>query len=309
MQPAIIVVHGRRTKPSRTCKVRYVREVLIESARRVDRAVGRWLARHPQTIQVAYYADLLRRLSGERADGCASYHESLNRLYRESRACPTWLAFQGRLNSLGVNASVQLAQFLDPSLRAQFIARRFADVLRYLTDRTFATQVRARLECLLVPALHDQCVMLIGHSLGSIIAYDTLWTLSHGRTDASIRHQDVHLFVTLGSPLGDGFIKQHLLGAQEPADIRYPTNIREWHNLSALGDAISYQERLAADVAPMFAAGHLKHFEDHVDLCAVYRGRAGQWNPHKLYGYLLLPEMGRLVVEHVRGVGQDSVSF
>ena len=51
-------------------------------------------------------------------------------------------------------------------------------------------------------------VLLIGHSLGSVISYDTLWDLSHERG----RTQHVDLFMTLGSPLATHLIRQGLRG-------------------------------------------------------------------------------------------------
>ena len=51
-------------------------------------------------------------------------------------------------------------------------------------------------------------VLLIGHSLGSVIAYDTLWDLSHEEPEAGV----VDLFMTLGSPLATRFIRHRLRG-------------------------------------------------------------------------------------------------
>lgn len=60
---------------------------------------------------------------------------------------------------------------------------------------------------------NNEKVLLIGHSLGSVIAYDTLWELSHleqltGKVD---------LFMTIGSPLGLNYIQHRLQidGARE----------------------------------------------------------------------------------------------
>ena len=75
-----------------------------------------------------------------------------------------------------------------------------AEAHRYLQDRKgVATAIRAQLR----KVLHDawargERVLLIGHSLGSVIAYDTLWELSHEFPETG--HVDI--FMTLGSPLG-----------------------------------------------------------------------------------------------------------
>ena len=53
----------------------------------------------------------------------------------------------------------------------------------------------------------------IGHSLGSVIAYDALWDLSHERASGG----PVDLFVTMGSPLATHFVRRRLRGAGRAA--------------------------------------------------------------------------------------------
>ena len=79
-----------------------------------------------------------------------------------------------------------------------------AEVHRYFQDRRgVATAVRAQLRHALTDAWSaGERVLLIGHSLGSVIAYDTLWELSHERPEPG----HVELFITLGSPLGSRLI-------------------------------------------------------------------------------------------------------
>lgn len=296
----IIVVHGRGSKPSKSCKLRYVRDVLTKSVRRVDPTAGRWLAAHPHTVQLAYYADMLRARTGERQEDCASYRPSIDRLYAESRACGTWPRLRGFLRGLEVDATALVVRWLKPDARRRLIAKHFADAQRYLTDHALASQIRARLQQPLISSLRRQeRVVLIAHSLGSVIAYDVLWKLSHMSEYRALRHRAVDLFLTLGSPLGDKVVKASLLGWRYSVAQRYPTNIRHWVNLSARGDAVCHDKRLANDFELMLQAGDVERFEEHVDLCTVYRGREGQWNPHKLYGYLILPEVGRLIASQV----------
>ena len=50
-------------------------------------------------------------------------------------------------------------------------------------------------------------ILLNGHSMGSIIAYDSLWELWHGEGNQS----KVDLYLTLGSPLGMHYVRRRLL--------------------------------------------------------------------------------------------------
>lgn len=297
----IIVVHGRGSKPSKACKLRYVREVLAESVRRVDPRAGRWLAAHPETIRLAYHADLFRRITGEGVEPCASFREPIDRLYKDSRRCPTWLMFRAALQDVGVDAAVFLTRFIKPLQRRRLLASQFRDIMRYFRNRAFAARVRERLKALLVPSLRRrERIVLIAHSLGSVVAYDVLWELSHSPAHAALHGRCIEHLITMGSPLGDRTVKSLLLGWRAPMQHRYPTNVARWANLSARGDAICHDASLANDFKPMLARGLVGEFTESLRCCTVYRGREGIWNPHKLYGYLILPEVGRLVAQHVR---------
>jgi hypothetical protein len=261
-----------------------------------------WLAAHPRTIQLAYYADLLRRISGDAPEPCRSFREPIDRLYEESRACPTWLRFRWMMQGLGVDVTSLMVRFLKRSARRRLLAQRFGDVLPYFQDHAFASRLRQRLQQVLIPALRRrERVLLIAHSLGSVVAYDVLWKLSHMSEYAALRGRKIEGLVTMGSPLGDKLVKEQLLGWRYPVPQRYPTNIARWTNLSARGDLVCHDASLANDFRPMLKRGVVSHFEEHTNRCTVYRGREGVWNPHKLYGYLILPELGRLVANHVGG--------
>jgi len=191
-----------------------------------------------------------------------------------------------------------LTRFLKSETRRRLLKEYFSDVSRYLFDPAFAGEVRQRLYQLLVPALREnQRILLMAHSLGSVVAYDSLWELSNGSRFEALWDRSVDLFVTLGSPLGDETVRENLLGGKNPPATRYPSNIRRWVNLSASGDTICYNAHLANDFRPMRRLKLLESIQEQTNLCNVYRGRDGNWNPHKLYGYLLLPEVGRLVAD------------
>jgi hypothetical protein len=86
-----------------------------------------------------------------------------------------------------------------------------------------------------------------------------------------------------------------LLGSDQPLPKRYPTNIRSWFNFSARGDLVCYDARLSNDFRPMRRLNLIERMQEFRNLCNVYRSREGLWNPHKFYGYLILPEVGQLV--------------
>ena len=85
-------------------------------------------------------------------------------------------------------------------------------------DSYFASDVRSRLTPVLKKALdRGDDIMLVGHSLGSMICFDNLWKLSHyGEYRRLCMALIKTLFVTLGSPLADENVKQQLKGSLKP---------------------------------------------------------------------------------------------
>ena len=154
---------------------------------------------------------------------------------------------------------------------------------RYLLNRRgLASQVRTMLKEPLQAAWRDgKCVLLSGHSMGSVIAYDTLWELSHDDQHSG----RIDLFMTLGSPLGSRFINKRLRGASSQGNRRYPTNIRQWENFSARAEMTALHPELRPYFGEMLELGILESLTDHVGLYNHFRGDAGL-NVHKSYGYL-----------------------
>ena len=135
-------------------------------------------------------------------------------------------------------------------------------------------------------------VLVIGHSLGSVIAYDTFWSLSlQEQLRAKVD------FLTLGSPLGLKYVQERLLGARASPDRRYPALIRNWMNVSATGDLISLDRTFADDFSEMLESGYVRSINDHCcDLYTWYRNDEGL-NVHRSYGYLVHPVVARLVTD------------
>ena len=163
---------------------------------------------------------------------------------------------------------------------------------RYLKNRNgIGKSVRAVLRAELESAWQAGApVLLIGHSLGSVIAYDTLWELSRERASA----QRIDLFVTLGSPLATHFIQRKVRGSREHGAARYPTNIRRWANFTARGDTTALRPRLTPTFAQMLTLGLIESIDDVVDFDNYFRGDLGL-NEHEAYGYLSQPSVGATI--------------
>ena len=163
---------------------------------------------------------------------------------------------------------------------------------RYLKNRDgVGAAVRSVLRSTLETAWRDgDRVLLIGHSLGSVIAYDTLWELSHVHRAAG----EVSLLVTLGSPLGTRFVQRSLQGARELGVARYPRNVRRWVNMTARGDTTALRRRLKPLYHEMLDLGAVDAIEEFVDFDNFFRGSLGL-NAHEAYGYFAQPIFAEIV--------------
>ena len=141
-------------------------------------------------------------------------------------------------------------------------------------------------------------VLLIGHSLGSVIAYDALWELTHQEQHTG----QVDLFLTIGSPLGMNFVQDRLLGFRNH-ERRYPCNIRRWVNIAAHGDLTALDPEIRDDFLPMLENGCTESIEDwHRGVFNYFRNEQGL-NEHRSYGYLVEQHVARAVSDWWLGDG------
>ena len=166
---------------------------------------------------------------------------------------------------------------------------------RYLMNwGGIATVVREVVRKALVDAWSaGEQVLLIGHSLGSVIAYDTLWELSHGERRENGR---VSLLITLGSPLASPMILRGVQGARLSGRERYPEIVDRWQNFSARGEITALHPRLGPHYGEMVESGSLEALQDCTGFYNHYRDR-GRLDVHTSYGYLIT----RPVAESIAG--------
>jgi pimeloyl-ACP methyl ester carboxylesterase len=136
-------------------------------------------------------------------------------------------------------------------------------------------------------------ILLIGHSMGSIIAWDSLWELWHGEENPG----RVEMFLTLGSPLGMHYVRDRLLGARAGPEHRYPGNIKQWINIASVGDLAALDRGVRNDYRDMETLGLVDSIRDeYKDVYNWFRNERGL-NVHRSYGYLANPDVGKSIAE------------
>jgi hypothetical protein len=109
-------------------------------------------------------------------------------------------------------------------LAETFLNTSLAQVTKYLVDDSTRQRVQERVHA----AISSSTQVLIGHSLGSVIAYEAAHTVGI----------NVPLLVTLGSPLGLHSVVYQRLRPQPPT---YPSRVQRWVNVADRDDYIAAQ--------------------------------------------------------------------
>lgn len=282
--PLILFVPGLRPKPEPARHKAQLLRCLKAGVSRIDPAVAADLQAHHQCFELIAWTypfygvhhdieldipgiDALIEAKGaslrDRADAESRVLRILRSLYRFADRLP----------------------FHVPPFGNETLELHLKDLRRYVRNkRGVADSTRALLRApLAAAAKQGRPTLLIGHSMGSVIAFDTLWQLSHES------HQPFHLdtLLTLGSPLGQNLIRRQLLGHDRQGSDRYPGNIRSWINISAVGDMTAFEPEIAGHFSAMKRLDLVDNIEDHTTYNYFRQhGQGGHLNVHSEYGYL-----------------------
>jgi hypothetical protein len=289
----IIFVPGLNPKPPPDIYRPQLQRVLLAGLRRTRPHAAAWLADHDDVfVLIAWtylfygaHRDISVDLPGierllERAEPTA---EDLRELASWPRRVLRWSHLIG-----------DAWPFLGRRLAPPSTRRLMHEANRYLKNRDgVGAAVRSALRTTLEAAWRDgDRVLLIGHSLGSVIAYDTLWELTH----VDRAKGEISVLVTLGSPLATRFVQRSLQGARERGARRHPHNIRRWVNLTARGDTTALQRRLKPVFHEMLDLALVDSIEDTIEFDNYFRGSLGL-NAHEAYGYFAQPLLAEVIGE------------
>jgi hypothetical protein len=141
-------------------------------------------------------------------------------------------------------------------------------VTRYLTDNALRVAVEARVSAL----LDEDTRLIIGHSLGSVIAWETCQLLG----------RPLPMLITLGSPLGLDTVVYPRLRPQPPT---WPLQVGRWVNVAHPDDIIAVDP----DLKPLFPATNGLTIEVHTPI--------SKHDHHDATGYLDEPDTGQAVTD------------
>jgi hypothetical protein len=183
---------------------------------------------------------------------------------------------EGIKNAVREKVVKDLAQYYDDDSTVQFTARA-------------GTQTRSAIRSVLREMIerHEaDDILLIGHSMGSIVAYDVLRSLE--RSTIKVSH-----FVTIGSPLGLPVVKER---TREEWDDKggpfVPASVgKSWVNYADPKDLVSADLTLRGEYHPATGVD-VRDVAVSNGYCYVKSGRK-KHNHHKSYGYLRTPDLSQ----------------
>jgi len=181
--------------------------------------------------------------------------------------------FRHRLARSVINSLVRIPWFapFGMAFAERYVRKTLRQVTRYLTDDTIRDAVLAAV----AGVVDAETKIIIGHSLGSVIAYEAAHCLSH----------QLPLLLTLGSPLGLQTIVYQRLRPQPPG---FPPQVRRWVNVADRNDLVAAEP----DLAPMFS--------NRLPIGALFEGGYTVDNgaePHRADFYLTKAQVGKPVGE------------
>ena len=141
-------------------------------------------------------------------------------------------------------------------------------------------------------------ILLIAHSMGTIISYDALRDLGN----VSGNQVEIARYVTIGSPLGLPHVKWKIIEEREGSEkwqddpvLRTPSIVTGgWTNFADRKDPVAADLHLADDYGPNRSGVVVRDDLVANDYCATV-DRVRKENHHKSYGYLRTPELSACV--------------
>ena len=270
MSHVIIGIHGLSNKPEEKTLAKWWEKAILEGLAKNERIVGAEV-----NFSSVYWADVMYEKPDDKPDK-----------YRRAKAGALKTYHDGWLDSVRANAFNWGDDILDSAKRSfgwdntadAVLKHKLSDLSRYYREAKIRNELRSRLRERILQN-KDNRIMILAHSMGTIIAYDVLRALGKNHPRLTIDH-----FVTLGSPLGLPHVK--FTSEKENPLVRTPSVVRNWSNFADKRDPVAFDTHLSGDYD---ANSRGVRVQDDL----IYNDWGGI--NHKSYGYLRAPEVSEVI--------------
>lgn len=308
MSKVIVGIHGLANKPEKDVLADWWQNSIKEGLNKNCK-----IAEAEFEFEMVYWADLLHK-NPQHSDKMFDFDSLYNgQPYVEAKPASLKKYEDGFLDDIRLKALGLVGSTVD-MLKERFEMNRLADWVlgKVLKDLAFYYDPKRKIGDRSTPPQPEQArkvlmdelknalrplkgneIMLIAHSMGTIIAYDVLRDIGQEDPGFEIAH-----FVTIGSPLGLPHVKGNIVEERPYAGegkerVRTPSVVSNtWVNYADRKDPVALDTHLRDDYGP-----NAKKIQVRDDLVMNgYLSPSDEPNHHKSYGYLRTPELS----EHIR---------
>lgn len=270
MSKVLIGIHGLSNKPERNTLKNWWEMAIKEG---LEKNTG---IKNPKfNFQSVYWADVMYDHPDSAPDAYKKAKSGALKTYEES-----WMdAVREEAFSWGGEILDAGKKYLGmDTIADEVLERKLTDLHRYYMNPDEKSLLRERLRKEIIENQAKR-IMILSHSMGTIIAYDVLRELGETHPRLVIDH-----FVTIGSPLGLPHVKYKI--QQERNYVRTPSIVKKWSNFADKRDPVAFDVYLSGDYATNSDGIQVK--DDLV---------ANDWGGihHKSYGYLRTPEVSKVI--------------
>jgi hypothetical protein len=199
-------------------------------------------------IAVAFYGNIFRKKLGKAAGEVFYTDVDVEEGYEQDLLVQWWqaaAATEPQVPGEGADTKARTPLVVQRALNALSHSRFFAGLADHIViwnlkqvHRYFADpEIRATARGSVAKAVGDDTRVIVGHSLGSVVAYEAL---------AEHPEWPVRALVTLGSPLG---IRNLIFDRLQPAPSGgvggWPGSVVRWTNIAAPGDVVALVKQLS----------------------------------------------------------------
>ncbi len=265
MSKIIIGIHGLSNKPDESTLADWWGKSILEGLK-----VNRNIQPGDLNFHSVYWADYMYPGPDPKPDAYKEAAPGELKRYKDS-----WMDYL-RAQALDVVAEAVdfMKEMTGMSAAAEKVLKeKLPDLHRYYEETDTRNELRGRLEKV-VRDNKGKRIMVVAHSMGSIIAYDVLRAIGRDDPSCTVDH-----FVTIGSPLGLPHVKYKIL--QESSLVRTPSIVRKWTNLADRRDPVAADIYLKDDYEANDSGVRVKDDLIMNDWGGIH---------HKSYGYLRCPE-------------------
>lgn len=298
-KPTIIGIHGLANKPEKNELAKWWKASILEGLRKNQNAADLEFE-----FEMVYWANHLYK---NHLHNDEAFH--FDQLYNDE---PYVVAVKNTLKSKkdglleefaaaafdlgGETLDFLKAKFGIDSLADSVLGKLLKDLNLYYQNEKLRNILRMELSDALLTN-HDRKIMIVAHSMGTIIAYDVLTLLGQSNPEFKIDH-----FVSIGSPLGLPHVKGKIIEefthrGNENERVRTPSVvINRWVNFADRKDPVALDVHLGNDFGPNRLGVRCEDDLVNNDYRIKKHGKSEfDRNHHKSYGYVRTPEFSALV--------------